>query len=244
MELSNQILSDITVHMKYARFLPEQNKRESWEELVSRNMHMHLRKYPHMELQIAKAYKMVLDKKVLPSMRSMQFGGKPIEINPSRMFNCSFVAVDDYRAFNESMFLLLSGCGVGYSVQSHHVEQLPEIRKPTSKRTYRYLIQDSIEGWADAVKALMETYYGGRTSHIRFDYGDIRAKGERLITSGGKAPGPQPLKECLLKVKGILDDKQDGEKLTSVEYVPLGRRRPFWWYKKSCNDFIVLCQRQ
>ena len=217
MELSNQILSDITVHMKYARFLPEQNKRESWEELVSRNMHMHLRKYPHMELQIAKAYKMVLDKKVLPSMRSMQFGGKPIEINPSRMFNCSFVAVDDYRAFNESMFLLLSGCGVGYSVQSHHVEQLPEIRKPTSKRTYRYLIQDSIEGWADAVKALMETYYGGRTSHIRFDYGDIRAKGERLITSGGKAPGPQPLKECLLKVKGILDDKQDGEKLTSVE---------------------------
>ncbi len=217
MELSNQILSDITVHMKYARFLPEQNKRESWEELVSRNMHMHLRKYPHMELQITKAYKMVLDKKVLPSMRSMQFGGKPIEINPSRMFNCSFVAVDDYRAFNESMFLLLSGCGVGYSVQSHHVEQLPEIRKPTSKRTYRYLIQDSIEGWADAVKALMETYYGGRTSHIRFDYGDIRAKGERLITSGGKAPGPQPLKECLLKVKGILDDKQDGEKLTSVE---------------------------
>ena len=217
MELSNQILSDITVHMKYARFLPSENRRESWEELVTRNMNMHLKKYPHLELQITKAYKMVFDKKVLPSMRSMQFGGKPIEINPSRMFNCSFVAVDDYRAFNETMFLLLSGCGVGYSVQSHHVEQLPEIRKPTSKRTYRYLIQDSIEGWADAVKALMETYYGVRTSHIRFDYGDIRAKGERLITSGGKAPGPQPLKECLLKVKGILEDKQDGERLTSIE---------------------------
>ena len=150
-------------------------------------------------------------------MRSMQFGGKPIEINPSRMFNCSFLAVDDYRAFNETMFLLLSGCGVGYSVQTHHVEQLPEIRKPTSKRTYRYLIQDSIEGWADAVRALMETYYGIRTSHIRFDYGNIRAKGERLITSGGKAPGPQPLKECLLKVKGILEDKNDGERLTPIE---------------------------
>lgn len=217
MELSNQILSDITVHMKYARFLSDENRRETWEELVTRNMNMHLKKYPHLELQILKAYKMVFDKKVLPSMRSMQFGGKPIEINPSRMFNCSFVAVDDYRAFNESMFLLLSGCGVGYSVQSHHVEQLPEIRKPTSKRTYRYLIQDSIEGWADAVKVLMETYYGIRTSHIRFDYGDIRAKGERLITSGGKAPGPQPLKECLLKVKGILEDKTDGERLTPIE---------------------------
>ena len=110
-----------------------------------------------------------------------------------------------------------SGCGVGYSVQKHHVEQLPEIRKPTSKRTYRYLVQDSIEGWADAVRALMETYYGIRTSHIRFDYGDIRPKGDRLITSGGKAPGPQPLKECLLKVKGILDDKQNGDRLTSIE---------------------------
>ena len=217
MELSNQILSDITVHMKYARFLPDQNRRETWEELVTRNMNMHLKKYPELELQIRKAYKMVFDKKVLPSMRSMQFGGKPIEINPSRMFNCSFLAVDDYRAFNETMFLLLSGCGVGYSVQTHHVEQLPEIRKPTSKRTYRYLIQDSIEGWADAVRALMETYYGIRTSHIRFDYGNIRAKGERLITSGGKAPGPQPLKECLLKVKGILEDKSDGEKLTPIE---------------------------
>tara|TARA_R100000005_G_scaffold96588_1_gene84864 strand:+ start:2077 stop:3942 length:1866 start_codon:yes stop_codon:yes gene_type:complete len=217
MELSNQILSDITVHMKYARFLPEQNRRETWEELVTRNMNMHLKKYPEMELQIRKAYKLVFDKKVLPSMRSMQFGGKPIEINPSRMFNCSFLAVDDYRAFNETMFLLLSGCGVGYSVQTHHVEQLPEIRKPTSKRTYRYLIQDSIEGWADAVKALMETYFGIRTSHIRFDYGNIRAKGERLITSGGKAPGPQPLKECLLKVKGILEDKSDGERLTPIE---------------------------
>jgi ribonucleoside-diphosphate reductase alpha chain len=217
MELSNQILSDITVHMKYTRFLPDKNRRETWEELVSRNMEMHLRKYPFLELQIRKAYKMVFDKKVLPSMRSMQFGGKPIEINPARMFNCSFVAVDDYRSFNETMFLLLSGCGVGYSVQNHHVENLPEIRKPTSKRTYRYLIQDSIEGWADAVKALIETYFGIRTSHIRFDFGDIRLKGERLITSGGKAPGPQPLKECLLKIKGILDDKSDGEKLTSIE---------------------------
>jgi ribonucleoside-triphosphate reductase (thioredoxin) len=217
MELSNQILSDITVHMKYTRFLPDKNRRETWKEIVTRNMEMHLRKYPFLELQIRKAYKMVFDKKVLPSMRSMQFGGKPIEINPARMFNCSFVAVDDYRSFNETMFLLLSGCGVGYSVQKHHVEQLPEIRKPTSKRTYRYLIQDSIEGWADAVKVLVETYFGIRTSHVRFDFGDIRSKGERLITSGGKAPGPQPLKECLLKIKGILDDKVDGEKLDSIE---------------------------
>jgi len=216
-ELSNEILSDITVHMKYARFLPAENRRETWNELVTRNMNMHLKKYPGLELQIRKAYKLVYDKKVLPSMRSMQFGGKPIEINPSRIFNCAFVALDDYRAFSESMFLLLGGTGVGFSVQRHHVEKLPEIRKPTSSRTYRYLIQDSIEGWADAVKVLMETYYGYRNSHIRFDYGDIRQKGERLVTSGGKAPGPQPLKECLLKIKGILESKEDGQQLETIE---------------------------
>jgi len=216
-ELSNEILSDITVHMKYARFLPKENRRETWNELVTRNMNMHLKKYPGLELQIRKAYKLVYDKKVLPSMRSMQFGGKPIEINPSRIFNCAFVALDDYRAFSEAMFLLLGGTGVGFSVQKHHIEKLPEIRKPTSSRTYRYLIQDSIEGWADAVKVLMETYYGYRSSHVRFDYGDIRQKGERLVTSGGKAPGPQPLKECLLKIKGILENKENGQKLEPIE---------------------------
>jgi len=217
MELSNKILSDITVYMKYARFLHKKNRRETWEELVTRNMNMHLKKFPQLEIQIRGAYKMVYDKKVLPSMRSMQFGGKPVEINPSRIFNCAFVAIDDTRAFSEAMFLLLGGTGVGYSVQKHHVENLPEIRKPTSRQTYRYLIQDSIEGWADAIKVLMQSYMGVRSSHVRFDFGDIRAKGERLVTSGGKAPGPQPLRECLVKIRGILDEKTDGDKLAPIE---------------------------
>ena len=217
MEKANEILSDITVHMKYARFLEEENRRETWEELVSRNKLMHTKKFPELEDEIEKAYDFVYKKKVLPSMRSMQFGGKPIEINPSRIFNCAFVAIDDTRAFSETMFLLLGGTGVGYSIQKHHVDCLPEIRKPISKKTYRYLIQDSIEGWADAVKALISTYTGGRTSNIRFDFGDIRPKGERLVTSGGKAPGPQPLKECLVKIRGVLEEKSDGEKLTPIE---------------------------
>ena len=108
MELSNQILSEITVHMKYARYLPELKRRETWEELTTRNMNMHLKKFPQMELQIRKAYKMVYDKKVLPSMRSMQFGGKPIEVAPNRIFNCAFMPADDWRCFGESMFLLWS----------------------------------------------------------------------------------------------------------------------------------------
>ena len=216
MKISNKILSEITVYMKYAKYLPELNRRETWEELVTRNMNMHIKKYPQLQDQIESAYQFVYNKKVLPSMRSLQFGGKPIEISPNRIYNCAYLPIDDYRAFAEAMFLLLGGTGVGYSVQKHHVEALPEIRKPNAKRTRRYLIADSIEGWADAVKVLVKSYFEGGTSYA-FDFSDIRAKGARLVTSGGKAPGPQPLKECLIKLQGILDAKEDGDKLSSIE---------------------------
>ena len=202
--------------MKYARYLPELKRRETWAELVTRNMNMHLKKFPEMELQIRKAYKMVYDKKVLPSMRSMQFGGKPIEVAPNRIFNCAFMPADDWRCFGEAMFLLLGGTGVGYSVQKHHVEKLPEITRPNMNRTRRFLVNDSIEGWADAVKALVRSYFQGG-SHLRFDYTDIRPKGAALITSGGKAPGPQPLRECLVKLEGMLSQKDNGDKLTPIE---------------------------
>jgi ribonucleoside-triphosphate reductase len=216
MDLEKKILSDITVHMKYARYLEDKHRRENWFELVTRNMEMHIKKFPSLEQKIRENYKFVYDKKVLPSMRSMQFGGKPIEVSPNRIFNCAFAPADDPRVFGEIMFLLLGGTGVGYSVQHHHVDKLPEIHRPSSKRTRRFLVGDSIEGWADAVKALVMSYFKG-TSRLRFDYSDIRPKGARLVTSGGKAPGPQPLKECLVKVEGILDAKENGDKLTPIE---------------------------
>ncbi len=216
MEISNKILSEITVYMKYAKYLPELNRRETWEELVTRNKQMHIKRYPHLESEIESAYQFVYNKKVLPSMRSLQFGGKPIEISPNRIYNCAYLPIDDYRAFGESMFLLLGGTGVGYSVQKHHVEKLPEIYKPNPKKNRRYLIADSIEGWADAVKVLVKSYFTGGSS-FTFDFSDIRHKGARLVTSGGKAPGPQPLKECLIKLQGILDAKEDGDKLSPIE---------------------------
>ena len=216
MEISNKILSDITVYMKYAKYIPSLNRRETWDELVTRNKDMHIEKYPKLRNEISEAYEYVYAKKVLPSMRSLQFGGKPIEISPNRIYNCAYLPIDDYRAFGETMFLLLGGTGVGYSVQKHHVDKLPEIRKPNLDRTRRFLIADSIEGWADAVKALVKSYFQG-TSKLKFDFSDIRPKGARLITSGGKAPGPQPLKECLIKVQGILDSKQIGDSLSPIE---------------------------
>jgi len=216
MDISTEILSDITVYMKYAKYIPELNRRETWQELVTRNMDMHIKKYPQLENEIRENYKYVYKKQILPSMRSMQFAGKPIEISPNRIYNCAYAPVDDWRVFSEIMFLLLGGTGVGYSVQKHHTELLPEIHKPNKDRGRRYLIADSIEGWADAVKLLMKSYFFGG-SHIEFDFSDIRPKGARLVTSGGKAPGPQPLKECLIKVEGILDSKTDGDKLRPIE---------------------------
>lgn len=214
MDITQQILSEITVYNKYAKYLPEVKRRETWSEIVTRNKEMHLQKFPQLTDEIENVYKLVYDKKILPSMRSMQFAGKPIAINNARIFNCSFAPVDDWRVFSEVMFLLLGGCGVGYSVQKHHVEQLPEIIKPIKEK--RYLIGDSIEGWADAIKLLMKSYLVGGP-RPKFDFRDIRPKGSMLITAGGKAPGPEPLKECLFQIQKILDRKETGDKLTPIE---------------------------
>lgn len=217
MDLSQKILSDITVYMKYAKYVPTEQRRETWEDLVTRNKKMHIKKYPQLEDEINKNYEFVYNKKILPSMRSLQFGGKPIEISPNRVYNCCYLPIDHQDCFSEVMFLLLGGTGVGYSVQKHHVEKLPEIRKPKSERKRRYLIGDSIEGWADAIKVLIKTYTGEITSTPDFDFSDIRHKGAMLVTSGGKAPGPQPLKDCIHNIKKILDGKEDGTKLSSIE---------------------------
>ena len=217
MELSNQILSDITVYMKYAKFLPIEERRETWEELVTRNKEMHQKKYPKLKEDIEEVYKMVYDKKILPSMRSLQFGGRPIEISPNRVYNCAFLPIDHIDSFSETMFLLLGGTGVGYSVQKHHVEKLPEVQKPNPDRSRRYLISDSIEGWADAIKVLMKSYFGVNSSTPIFDYSDIRQKGALLVTSGGKAPGPQPLKDCIHNITKVLDAKENRERLTTLE---------------------------
>ena len=215
MNITQEILSDIVVYNKYAKYVPKKQRRETWRELVTRNKKMHLAKFPDLKEEIKEVYKLVYDKKVLPSMRSLQFAGKPIDINNSRIFNCSFLPIDHWRSFSEVMFLLLSGCGVGYSVQNHHVEKLPEIRIP--KKTRRFLVGDSIEGWEDAVKVLMKAYFGISTSRPIFDFRDIRPKGAELITVGGKAPGPEPLKECLFQIQKVLDRKEDGDQLNPIE---------------------------
>ena len=215
MELNQHILSDLIVYMKYARYLPELNRRETWEEICQRYEGMMVEKYPQLVSEIKEKMKWVEQKKVLPSMRAMQFAGPAIARNHSRIYNCAYLPVDNIRAFSETLFLLLGGTGVGYSVQYHHVEKLPPVSR--AKKRKRFLIGDSLEGWADAVKVLLKGYFGESNYIPEFDYSDIRPKGSRLVTAGGKAPGPEPLKICIAHVQSILDRKNNGQKLTPLE---------------------------
>lgn len=215
MELNQRILSDLVIHMKYARYIPELQRRELWPEICDRYARMMREKFPAMEREIYENIQFVLDKKILPSMRAMQFAGPAIERNNSRIYNCAYMPVDDIRAFSEAMFLLLGGTGVGFSVQFHHVEELPSIQKAQKRK--RFLVGDSLEGWADSVKVLLKGYFGLSEYLPEFDYSDIRPKGARLVTAGGKAPGPEPLKICIAHLSAILDRKSNGEKLSPLE---------------------------
>ena len=210
-----QLLSDIVVYNKYAKYDKKKERRETWVEIIDRYKGMLTKKYPKLSDEIETNSAYLYSKQVLPSMRAAQFSGNAILKNEARIYNCSYMPIDDYRAFGELMFLLLGGTGAGYSVQYHHVEKLPEIRKPLKES--KYLVGDSIEGWADAVKQLMKSYFGLTATKPRFDFNDIREKGAALVTAGGKAPGPDPLRICLANVESVLNQKKNGEKLTPLE---------------------------
>lgn len=213
MNKSNRLLSDIVAYRTYAKHLTSQNRRETLEETLNRNLSMYLEKYPKLSRDIIKAFKQVHDFNVMPSMRSLQFGGEAIFKNNVRLFNCSFANITYPRIFAEALFLLLSGTGFGYSVQNHHIKQLPSLRLP--KEEGIYVVHDSIEGWAEALNQLMSAYFFGSIRPV-FDFSKIRDKGSYLVTTGAKAPGPEPLRQMLLKVEAILKLNL-GRKLSSLQ---------------------------
>ena len=214
MDLGLEALSNLTIFSKYSKYIPLLQRRETWDEIVDRYEDMMVKKYPKLGEVIRQNTKLIREKKVLPSMRALQFAGPAAEVNNSRIFNCAYLPIDSLYSFSETMFLLLGGTGVGYSVQKHHIDQLPAIQRVGKKR--KYLIEDSIMGWAESVKVLMKAYLEG-SFLPEFDFRSIRHKGARLVTAGGKAPGPEPLKLCLIHIQAILDRKEVGEKLSSLE---------------------------
>jgi ribonucleoside-triphosphate reductase (thioredoxin) len=199
---------------KYARHRDELGRREVYEETVARVEAMHLGKFPGFEDEIRGAFDLVREKRVLPSMRSMQFAGPAILSNHGRQYNCTFGLVDHLDVFGEAIFLLLSGCGVGYSVQLDHVEKLPILVFVDPKKIKHHVIADKIEGWADAVKALVSSYVTGE--YVEFSYHLVRPLGTPLKTSGGVAPGHVPLKVALERMRKVLDAAQ-GRRLRPIE---------------------------
>ena len=209
----NQLLSEIVSFRTYAKFIQHLGRRESLQETINRCMNMHLDKYPKLSKDIVKAFQKVHELKVMPSMRALQFSGEAILKNNARQYNCSFLNIDSERTFGEALFLLLSGVGVGVSVQKRHISKLPRITLPREEGYF--VVQDSIMGWAQAVDVLFDAYMLGRV-RPQYDFGNIRPKGSYLITTGAKAPGPEPLKKML----GLVEDKLKvalGRQLTSLE---------------------------
>jgi len=223
MQLDQEILSTMAHWGKYARHLPQEQRRETWDENVDRVSKMHHDffqdrldhdSYQKLVPLLNSSVEHVRAKRVLPSMRSMQFAGGPIFLNPSRQYNCAYQHMDAIEAFAETMFQLLSGTGVGYSVQRRHVDQLPPVQKPV--KTHRYKVGDSIEGWSDAVLVLLRAYLTDQEWAPEFDFRDVRPKGAYLVTSGGQAPGPEPLAKSLQAIADILKSAPDGEKLRPI----------------------------
>jgi ribonucleoside-diphosphate reductase alpha chain len=209
-----KVIADFVFASRYARYSEKLGRREVWEETVDRVRNMHLKKFRHLDeehqAEIRWAFDMVKAKKVVPSMRSLQFGGKAIEVKNSRMFNCSVTHIHSLRSFAEVFYLLLCGCGVGFGVSKHFLGRLPDLVTAEDKNgtVLTYVVEDTIEGWADSIEALMNCYfrntpYTGRK--IIFDYSRIRHKGTPLKTGGGKAPGYKGLKNAHVQIKTLLD---------------------------------------
>lgn len=213
--MQKNIISDYTIYTKYANYITSKKRRETWSEIVERNKNMFVEKFPQLKKEIDKCFdEFVLPKKILPAMRSLQFAGDAIKKNNARMYNCSYAEISDHIIFAEALFLLLSGVGFGYSVEKQNIERLPLINK--TEVTQKFVIEDDIEGWADSIKVLMGWAFG-LNDKPEFIYNKIRKKGVRLVTSGGKAPGPEPLKKAHKKIFDIIESKINGSRLTSFE---------------------------
>ncbi len=227
--MSLSALQEYTFNSKYARYLPEKKRRETWNEAVDRVKEMHLRRYPQITEEINWAFEQVRQKRVLGSQRALQFGGKAIEKKEARIYNCCSSYCDRLRFFQECFWLLLCGCGTGFSVQTHHIKKLPcfsQIWFEKNKKSRKiYAIQDSIEGWADSLGVLLSSYFGGgdfpeyEGYEIIFDYSLIRPEGALLASSSGKAPGPKPLRKALEKIRELLNQclERNQESLRSID---------------------------
>lgn len=212
-----QELQNYTFVSKYARWLENKNRRETWKEAVERVKNMMHTMYADKNIseEINWAYDMMYKKRVLGSQRALQFGGDPILKRHAKIYNCTSSYCDRLKFFQECFWLLLCGSGTGFSVQKHHVAKLPTLEHDIkdSEVGVKFLVEDTIEGWADALGVLLSSYFSKpveefkqyKNCHVIFDYSKIRPKGSDLSSGVGKAPGFEPLQKGLEKIRALLD---------------------------------------
>jgi ribonucleoside-triphosphate reductase len=215
--MSIEALKDYVFTSKYSRYIPEKMRRETFPEAVERVIDMHRRHFASKGIDVEDLLQVceqaMKQKMVLGSQRAMQFGGEPILRKHARIYNCTTSYCDRPRFFQEALWLLLCGCGVGFSVQTHHITKLPGIAKPGAANA-TYVIPDTIEGWADALGVLLSSYFSTRQpfpeyagTTVQFDYTQIRPKGRPISSGMGRAPGPEPLRRSLEKIRELLDKR-------------------------------------
>ena len=220
--MQNKIMGEVVFASQYAR--QTDTGRESWTDAVDRVVDMHIDKYPHLAKEIVEAFQLVKEQRVVPSQRSMQFGGKAIQQRNMRIYNCTFSPVDRPRFFSEMFWLLLCGSGTGFSVKERNIKRLPRIvgvEKHARRKSLTHVVQDSIEGWSEALQALLDSYFHvdyfehAIDHEVFFDYSQVRPRGAP-ISSGGIAPGHEPLEACLNEIRHILVSRL-GKRLRSID---------------------------
>lgn len=198
---------------RYARWLEKENRRETWEETVTRYCDFWQHKYPEI-FPYKEVWEAIHSYEVMPSMRALMTAGPALERDNIAGFNCSYIAVDDVRAFDETMFILMNGTGVGYSVERQYITQLPEVAEQFTKVDTTIVVEDSKQGWAAATRQLISLLYSGQLP--KWDMSRVRPAGARLKTFGGRASGPGPLAE-LFNFASVLFQQAAGRKLSSAE---------------------------
>lgn len=215
-EIGKEMMAESKFFMGYSRWDEEKGAYETWEEAVDRVMSMHKTKYqdkmtPELEELMEKASEAYKNKLVLGAQRALQFGGEQLLRHQARNYNCSASYVDRPEFFQETMYLLLCGVGVGFSVQKRHVSKLPKLAKRYEKRVKVFQVEDSIEGWSDAFGVLLSSFLSEgnpfpqyKGVQVHFDFSKIRPAGA-MISGGFKAPGPEGLRKSLLKCEELLE---------------------------------------
>jgi ribonucleoside-triphosphate reductase len=195
---------------KYSRFNYDLGRRETWVETVTRSVD-YLKEISENKLEDAvydRLFKGILEMKVMPSMRLLAMAGDPARRSNIAIYNCSYLPVDSIDSFVEALIISMNGCGVGFSVERQYIEKMPRIQRQTGKTRPLHMVKDTSEGWADALRTGLETWYSGED--ITFDYSEIRVAGAPLKIKGGRASGPEPLRQMLNFARDKVLGRQGG----------------------------------